>query len=277
MIDYHAIQMTGSKCQGKNCACASCAMAIFFGTRGHVQMTSDDVRYASKASCVPGIHSPSGGIFISDVERVAASKGVTIDYGRAATTYYRRWTSTEIKARLGTYYGGVIQGLYSAMPWPWRATGSTFQGGHSGFAHDLREDLADSHYGKVQATVCWHDPLRKRPIRIPIGALLAYNQAAGATKGFVGWVKIPAIPGGTYAKPMTDRTRTAYATVAVHDKRTTGTASTVRVIRGKGRLVELAMYADGASYHGSKTWGALSLLGDEWVHVKRLDHVGGGT
>lgn len=277
MRDYHAPQMTGSACQGRNCACASGAMAVYFGTRGAAQMTADDFRHASGASCVKGVHSPSGGIFISDVERVCASKGVTIDYGRASSTYYRRWTPTEIKTRLSTYFGGVIQGMYSEVHAPWRAHGSTFQGGHSAFAHDLRDDLPDSHYGVVQATVCWHDPLRPRSIRLPIGVLLAYNQAAGATKGFVGWVKIPAIPGGTYAKPMTDRTRTAYATVAVHRDRTTGRASTVRVIRGKGTLVELAMYADGASYKGSKTWGALSLIGDEWIHVKRLSNVGGPT
>jgi len=277
MHDYHAIQMTGSACQGRNCACASAAMAIYFGTRGAARMTADDVRHASGISCIPGRDTPSGGITVSAVVKVAASKGVTIDYGRANNSYYRRWNSTEFKARLGTYDGAVVLGMYSEVPSPWRAHGSTFQGGHSLFAHDYREDMADSHYKQVQPTVCWHDPLRPRPIRVPFPVLMAYNQNGTGLRGFAGFVKIPAIPGGTYAHPMTDRTRVRYTTAAVHDARTTGKASTTRLIRGHGKLVELAMYADGESYHGSTTWGALSLVGDEWVHVKRLSYVGGST
>lgn len=277
MRDYQAKQMTGSKCQGRNCACASGAMAVYFGTRGHAEMTADDFRYASHISCVPGADTPSGGITISAVERVCASKGVTIDYGRAATSFYRRWNMTEIRTRLGTFYGAVLLGMYSSVPAPWRAKGSTFQGGHSLFAHDCRDDKPDSHFGKVQRTYCWHDPLRDRPIRVPESVVVAYTQSTSPIKGFAGFVKIPAIPGGTYAKPMTDRQRTDYATVAVHNARTTGPASTTRVIRPKGKLVEIAMYADGEAYHGSTRWGALSLIGNEWVHEKRMRHVGGDT
>lgn len=282
MRDYQVEQFNPrTACSSKNCAASSAAIAIFFGTRGAAEMTAEQVRRQSRTSCIPHEDTPSGGITIGDVERVGAAHGVEIDYGRAATSFYRRWTPTEIKARLSTFYGGVIQGLYSAMDAPWRAHGSTFQGGHSGFAHDLRSDLPDSHYDKVQDTVCWHDPLRPRPIRIPIAALLKYNQAAGLTKGFVGWVKIPAIPGGTYAKPMTDRTRVRYAKgAALHHDRTTGKGSTVRIIKPKGKLVEIAMYADGEPYGSGPNrtrWGALSLLGDLWVHLNRLTNVGGPT
>ena len=277
MRDFHAIQMTGSPCQGRNCACATTAMDIYFGTRGAGEMTADQVRQQTHTSCIPGVDTPSGGINIPDIEDVCKAHGVTIDFGRAATTFYRRWTTTELRARLGSYYSGHVLGQYSAIKAPWRAHGSTFMGGHSGGAHDYRVDMPDSHYDKVQPTVCWHDPLRPRPIRIPFSVLVAYNQAAGTTKQFVGWVKIPAIPGGTYAKPMLDRTRTAYPTVAVHNARTTGKGSTTRIIKPKGKLVQLAMYAEGARYKGSTTWGALSLLGTEWIHVKRLDHVKGST
>ena len=96
-------------------------------------------------------------------------------------------------------------------------------------------------------------------------------------RGFAGFVRIPAIPGGTYATPMTDRTRIRYASLAVHRDRTVGEASTLYVLKPHGRLVELAMYAKGETYKGSNEWGALSLIGDEWVHVKRLDHVRGAT
>ena len=280
MKDYHVRQFpeTGkTACDSKNCACASAAMGLFFATRGRIEMDAADVRRATGQSCVPGVHTPSGGINIPAIERVYDAHGLDIDFGRASVSYYRRWNSTEVKGRLSTYWGGHLMGMYSSLKAPWRASGSTFTGGHSVWAHDLREDLPDSHYDKVQATVCWHDPLRARPIRVPLSVVIAYTQTASPLKGFAGWVKIPAVSGGTYANPMTDRTRTAYPTVAVHSSRTTGTASTTRIIRGKGTLVELAMYAEGAEYKGDKTWGALSLLGDEWIHVKRLTHVGGTT
>lgn len=280
MRDYFTEQMTGSPCQGRNCAAASGAMAVFFGTRGHAEVTADQFRARSGQSCIPGNDSPSGGLTISAVERTCAAYGVDIVYGRAASSYYRRWNSTEIGARLGTFYGAILLGMYSSVKAPWRAKGSTFQGSHSVWAHDLREDLPDSHYDAIQATVCWHDPLRARPIRVPWSVVLAYTQTASPLKGFAGWVKIPPIPGGTYATPMTDRTRVRYGTLAVHNERTTGAASTVYVIRGQGKLVELAMYAAGEAYGGGadrNMWGALSLLGNEWVHLNRLMHVRGNT
>lgn len=282
MRDFHVRQFpaTGkTACDSKNCACASCAMAVSFGTRGKRERTAHDVRTQSHTSCIPGVDTPSGGITIGDVERVGTINGVDIDYGRAASSFYRRWTATEIKARLGSYYGAILQGMYVNVKAPWRAHGSTFTGGHSVWSHDYREDFPDSHDGKVQATVCWHDPLRPRPIRVPWSVVVAYTQTASPLKGFAGWVRIPLpdIKGATYAKPMTDRTRTAYPTLGVHDKRTKGPASTIRVIRGEGKLVEVAMYATGESYRGSTKWGALSLLGDEWIHLKRVKSVGGST
>jgi len=276
--DYHAIQMTGSRCQSFNCAAATGAMDVYFGTRGAVEMTADSFRNASGASCVPGKDTPSGGLSIPAIERTCAKAGVDIEFGRASSSFYRRWNTTELRSRLGTYWFGHILGDYDQVKAPWRAKGSTFGGDHSIGAHDLRNDLPDSHYGVVQETVCWHDPLRARPIRVPFSVLQAFNQKPNsAIRGFAGWVRIPILPGWRYAAPMTDRTRTRYATTAVHDERTTGSASTVRVIRGEGRLLEVAMYAPGESYKGSNQWGAPSLLGNEWVHVKRLDHVGGTT
>lgn len=279
MKDYHVEQfappVTG--CSSKNCACATTAMDVYFGTRGAAVMTAADVRRASGQSCTPGVDTPSGGINIPAIERVCASKGVDITFGRSSSSYYRRWTAEDVTARLGHIYGGHLMGMYSNVDAPWRAHGSTFGGGHSLWAHDLRDDLPDSHYDKVQRTVCWHDPLRARPIRVPVDVVLDYTQTSSPLRGFVGWVKIPAIPGGVYASPMTDRTRTRYGTVAVHSSRTVGAASTTRIIRPAGTLVEVAMYAPGQEYKGSTRWCALSLLGNEWVHEKRLTHVGGET
>ncbi len=275
MKDYHAIQMTGTACQGRNCAAASGAMAAYFGTRGGMVMTADEFRHRSRVSCIPGVDTPSGGLTVNAVERVLAAVGVPIDYGPGETL--KMWTITEIRERLSTYYGAVLLGMYSSVQEPWRAHGSTFRGGHSVWAHDLRNDLADSHFNIVQSTVCWHDPLRARPIRVPDSVLVRYTQTQSALKGFAGFVRIPAIPGGTYATPMTDRTRIRYDTLAVHSDRTKGAASTLYVLKPHGRLVELAMYAQGESYQRSREWGALSLIGDEWVHLKRLSNVRGTT
>lgn len=281
MRDYHAIQMTGSACQGYNCAAASGAMAAYFGTRGSAALTADDFRRRSGMSCVPGKDSPSGGLTIAAVESVCGAYGVSIEYGRAASSYYRRWNTTEIRTRLGTFYGAVLLGMYSSVKAPWRAHGSTFQGGHSVWAHDLRDDMGDSHDHVIQETVCWHDPLRARPIRVPWNVVYAYTQTNSQLKGFAGWVKIPTQPGATYASPMLDRTRLRYDKLAVHNARTTGAASTIRIIRDVGNpLVELAMYADGEPYGSGPyryKWGALSLIGNEWVHLNRLDHVKGPT
>lgn len=276
MDDYHAIQMTGTSCQGKNCAAASTAMDVHMGTRGHTILTADEVRRRSGVSCTPGVDTPSGGLAVPDIERVCRAYGVNIDfYGTSSSL--RRWNDTEIYARSSTYYSGHLLGMYANVDDPWRAKRSTFRGGHSLVIHDVRDDLPDSHYGKVQRTACWHDPLRPRSIRVPWSVVEAYTQTTSPLTGYAGWVKVPAIPGGTYAKPMTDRTRVRYASAAVHRDRTTGRASTTRIIQPEGRLVEIAMYATGQEYRGSTEWGALSLLGNEWVHLKRLEHVRGTT
>ncbi len=276
MIDYHAEQFDPkTACSGFDCACATTAIDIYFGTRGAVVMDHADVRIASHVSCVPRKDTPSGGLDVSAIEDVCKSKGVDIDF-RGRTTSLRRWTSTEVGTRLGTFWSGHLLGMYSSVPQPWRAD-TSFRGGHSVFAHDLREDKSDSHFGKVQATVCWHDPLRKRPIRVPWSVVEHYTQADTPFRGFAGWVRIPLPDGWTYAKPMLDRTRTDFPTVAVHRDRTKGEASTTRIIRGVGTLVELAVYAEGESYKGETTWGCLDLLGREWINLGRLDHVGGAT
>ena len=275
MKDYHAIQMTGTACQGRNCAAASGAMAAYFGTRGGIVMTADEFRHRSGVSCIPGVDTPSGGLTVNAVERVLGTVGVPIDYGPGAAL--KSWSLAEIRNHLSTTFGAILLGMYSSVPSPWRAHGSTFRGGHSTWAHDLREDMAATGTATVQRTVCWHDPLRPRPIRVPESVVIAYTQTPSSLKGFAGFVRIPALPGGTYASPMTDRTRVRFDGAAVHSTRTKGAASTLYVLKPHGRLVELAMYAKGESYQGSTEWGALSLIGDEWVHVKRLSHVRGTT
>jgi hypothetical protein len=274
--DYHAKQMTGTSCQGRNCAAASAADAIYMGTRGRDVLTADDVRRESRVSCIPGRDTASGGLTVNAVESVGKAHGVSIDY-RGGGSGLKVWTADQGKERLGTYYGGILLGMYRNVAPPWRAHGSTFGGGHSLFVHDYREDMADTSQKVIQPTVCWHDPLRPRSIRVPWRVVTGFWQSGTEIKGLAGWARIPAIGGGSYATPMTDRTRVKHSVANVHDKRTTGTASTIATIKPEGKLVEVAMYAKGESYQGSKEWGALSLLGDKWVHLKRLDHTRGKT
>lgn len=161
-------------------------MGVAYGSGGKKQPTSDQFRARSGVSCVPGAHSPSGGLYISDVERTAASYGVKIDYGRNRFGQLRRWTSTEIRTRLKTHlYGAVLLGDYDQLPASLDEQPS-FRGDHSGWIHDYRAS---------DDTVCWHDPLGDKPKRAQLVHLLRYNQKPGSeVRGFVGWVKIVGLP-----------------------------------------------------------------------------------
>ena len=279
MRDYHAKQLTGSACQGRNCACASGAMGLFFATRGGKQLTADQFRRATGKSCVPGVSTPSGGITINDVERVFRANGVKIDY-RGGTPYLKRWTVSQGQVKLSSAYGAVFLGDYDQLPWPWRAS-TTFRGDHSVWVHDYRVDKGDSHYGRIGPTVCWHDPLRGKPIRIPWLAAVKYWQKVGSpVRGFAGFVRIPLPSGASYATPFLDRTRTRNASTNVHSTRTSSASTVTRRITPKGRLVQLSMYAKGEPYGSGPyryMWGAPSMLGNEWVHLNRLDNVKGST
>jgi hypothetical protein len=178
VLDYHARQLTGSTCGSRNCAAASAAMGINAATAGTVELTSDDVRRLSGASCVPGAHSGSGGLYISDVIRVGRLFSVEFDYGRDPVSYYKRWSESEGVAKLSSGYGGVILGDYDQVPAPYRVS-TSFMGDHSTWVHDLRA-----------GAVCWHDPLRATPIRLPLDVLLRYWQKSGSPiRGYAGWVK----------------------------------------------------------------------------------------
>lgn len=276
--EYHAEQLDGTVCGTRNCAAATGADDVYYGTRGHQQLTAHQFRSRSGVSCIKGKDTTSGGLAIRHIIDTAAAFGVKVDFGEGV----RRWTKTEVKTRLMLNYGGHFLGDYDQVPWPWRDHGSTFEGDHSAWAHDYREDVKDSHYDIVQPTVCWHDPLRDNPIRIPFSVLLDYNQKDGSvTKGRVGWVIIPTIPGGQFIAP--DRSRTAFHDVALHDDQTKGPASVVEHIIGKGTLVELKMRTKGDYYKapgkkvGSKWWYSPSMNGSLWIAEQRLDHVGGAT
>jgi len=185
MTEYHVRQFDGGStaCDSRNCACASCSMAMAFATAGAELLTSDEVRKESGRSCIPGVDSPSGGLFISDVERVAKAHGVRIDYHRDRQGRLRPWTTSEAKRKLSTRYGAIFLGDYDQVPAPTRAPGSTFKGDHSLFAHDYRAS---------DDTVCWHDPLRRTRIRAPWSTLVAYWQKKGSpVRGLAGFVEIP--------------------------------------------------------------------------------------
>jgi hypothetical protein len=184
VTEYFVKQFDGGSttCDGKNCACASGATAVAFGSGGEHQPTSDQFRARSGVSCIPGRHSASGGLFISDVERTAAIYGVTIDYGREPGGGLKRWTATEQKARLkGGLFGMVCLGDYDQLP-AWLDEQPGFHGDHSTFVHNYRAS---------DDTVCWHDPLGKATRRVKWSVVVAYNQKPGSpVKGLAGFVRI---------------------------------------------------------------------------------------
>lgn len=182
MTDYHVKQLDGSKCAGYNCAASSGAMGLFWQT-GET-LTGAGFRTAAGVSCVPGVHSNSGGLFISDVVRVYQEHGAVIDYGaKDDPPAYTRWAPPEMSRRLQAGFGGVILGDYDALPRVYRAS-STFLGDHSAWVHDHRVVLG------VEQTH-WHDPLRTAGLWIPISAVISYWQkATSPIRGYAGWVTL---------------------------------------------------------------------------------------
>lgn len=181
MTDFHATQLTGSRCQGRNCAAASGAMAVAFGTRYAKKMSADAFRAATGASCVPGVHSASGGLFVSDVIKGCAEFGVPINYGLNANDVPKQWSEDELRSRLRDQGEGLVCiGRYGALPAKYRV--GTFTGMHSTWVHAYRSS---------DHTVGWHDPLRKGAIRLPFGALLDYWEG-GSPARYAGFVaKLP--------------------------------------------------------------------------------------
>ena len=179
MAEYHVKQFDGGSilCDGRNCACASGAMAVAFGTNGEQRPTSDGFRARSGESCIPGVHSASGGLFIEDVVSTAATYGVTIDYGAPT-----RWTATQQKAKLRLGYGMVTLGDYDQLP-PDLDVQPGFNGDHSTFVHAYRAS-AD--------TVCWHDPLAHWQRRVPWSVVVKYNHKPDSpVRGLAGFVALP--------------------------------------------------------------------------------------
>lgn len=182
MTDYFATQLTGTPCAPFNCAAASGAMGLAFGSGNKDIVSADAFRAQADVSCVPGVHSNSGGLFISDVERVFALHKVNIDYGRDENGLPRRWAPSTLSQRLAMSQGAVVLGDYDALPVKYRAS-ATFLGDHSAWVHDYRP---------ADLIVCWHDPLRHAPMRIPISAVISYWQkATSPIRGYAGFVKAP--------------------------------------------------------------------------------------
>ncbi|HEX5012706.1 MAG TPA: hypothetical protein VFV72_01010 [Candidatus Limnocylindrales bacterium] len=179
--DFHVTQLTGTPCAPFNCAAASGAMGIAAGSGYEDKMSADAFRAQAAVSCVPGAHSNSGGLFISDVERVFAFHGIPVDYGRVNDDAPpMRWPAPTLATRLSKGDGAILLGDYDALPVQYRAS-ATFKGDHSTWVHDYRSD----------GTIHWHDPLRKAGIRIPISAALSYWQKPlSAVRGFAGFVKV---------------------------------------------------------------------------------------
>ena len=179
-LDYFATQRTGTPCAPFNCAAASGAMGLAFGSGNRHIVSADAFRAQAAVSCIPGVHSASGGLFISDVERVFGLHDIAIDYGRAGDGQPNRWSPPTLALKLTEGNGAVVLGDYDALPAQYRAS-TTFKGDHSAWIHDFHSS---------DGTDCWHDPLRTKPIRIPMSAVLSYWQKPGSpVRGFAGFVK----------------------------------------------------------------------------------------
>ncbi len=182
MPDYHEYQLDDKTCGGRNCAACSTAMAIAFATRYAVKINGDRVRKLSGRSCTPqnppdAHHSRSGGLYISDVVKVAAHFHVPIDYHLDANDVARSWTRADARQRIQQLReGAIVLGHFGALPRKYRV--GSFTGEHSAFVHAYRAS---------DDTVGWHDPLRRSAIRLPWSALMDYWEAGPYVRlaGFV--------------------------------------------------------------------------------------------
>lgn len=240
MTDYFATQLTGSRCQGRNCACASCAMAIAYGTNYAVRISADRVRTESGDSCVPGVHSASGGLYVSDVIRVARKHGVYLNYNLDANDAARAWPSGELVRRCGALHeGAIVLGHYGSLPSSLRV--GSFTGDHSCFAHDYRTS---------DDTFCFHDPLRRAPIRLKRKYLIAY-WFGGRLKGLAGFVA---------HKPVTYRYTTARVYLRTGPRTS---AARIELMPSGAKLAVLAKVAGG-------TYSAGGASHSTWYKVRRV-------
>jgi hypothetical protein len=239
-------------------------MAVYAGTGGTTKLTADQFRARSGQSCVPGADTPSGGLFISDVIRVADLFNVHLDYGQPIP--YTRWTMVALTSRLAGAYGAVLLGDYDQVPNPYRQPGSTFMGDHSVYVHDYEDD---------DQTVCWHDPLRTAPIRVPLNVVQHYwLKPTSAVRGYAGFVRLPVAP-VRYRIHLTP-----YADIRIYDMAKDPTLTTAGVIRGWrdinwGRLpssapcgpIMRAVYKTSDARVAKVTSGAFK---GEWVRIGKL-------
>ena len=154
-------------------------MAVAFGSSDKHTPTSDEFRTRSGKSCVPGVHSDSGGLFIQDVANTAATYGVHVAYGGVRRTHAQlvSWCKAN---------GSVVLGDYDQLPLSLRVQ-DRFTGDHSVWVHDFRDD-----------TFCWHDPLDTKPQRVRSAIVSRYNQKVGSpTKGLQGWTVVLMTPPDT--------------------------------------------------------------------------------
>lgn len=205
MTEWHTYQLDGTTCGKRNCAACSGAMGLYWQTAE--QLTGSQFRTEAGVSCIPGVHSASGGLFISDVIRVFEEHGATIDYGQNDDPpLYRRNSPAEMPRKLQANFGGVILGDYDTLPVQYRAS-ATFLGDHSAWVHGYRVSLG------VEQTH-WHDPLRHEGIWIPISAVISYWQKPGSpVRGYAGWVELLLLEESDDMDPRVDIPK-AFASVA---------------------------------------------------------------
>lgn len=171
MIVEHVIQLTGSACAGKNCLAAVTAMLIRAG--GGPLLSADQVRTESGRSCVPGVHTPSGGLVPADAFRVAAAHDVDIVWLAADEAGIRRLLADDRAL--------AVLGDYGYLP----------------AAFDAQASFTGDHAAVVAGDLEWHDPLQPMGIAMPWDAFLPYAfhfADEPVTRATIGAVKIKEPP-----------------------------------------------------------------------------------
>lgn len=177
LAERHVKQFDGTRCASFNCAAASAAMAIYWGTNGRVALTASQVRTKSEISCTPGADTRSGGLRAIDVQRVAAAYGVTVDYGGNGLI---NWPAGELYNRLASNHAAIVLGDANRLPVN-PTSGVVY---HSIFGHALR-------VGSQGRETHMHDPRNTSGIWVPLSALDRYQLGMEGVR-FSGFVALPA-------------------------------------------------------------------------------------
>jgi hypothetical protein len=267
-----------------SCTCYAFAMAMDQGSANRVVLTGCQVRRGTK--------DVTGGTTLSQNAPVAEARGINVDVFVGNSSAKPDWLALQVQSGRGA----VIQGNTSALlHTPYRSTGSSVN--HAVYVGAARGGRAGAPKEALVSDPCadgrkatW-GTADQGPTWWPWERVLAFaaalrpwgdNDSRILGRGKIYSAVFPDTNPhfhskyrGTKSSPFPDRTRALDDDVRVHSKPTKGPASTTRRIK-KGDLFVAYQYAKGDTYQGSTKWLG-NHDGSEWVHEKRLRHVGGET